>query len=101
MADGAPKPLKFLVWTMGLVLVGGFLFLVGTLATKTGDAARKDSAVCAPTKLPFMDTQILYAPNYANGVWAVAIREGEGVSLLTLDACSGKLLTRIDSRIAK
>lgn len=93
------KPLKFLVLSMGLVLVGGFVFLVAILTGKAGDVlTRKGKCVAEAT----VDLRQLGHP--ATTVWKDDVlrvmiidpAKENSYRLITVDTCAGKLLTNVE-----
>lgn len=82
MKDRSLLPLKMLVWGMGVVLVGGFIWVAALLASRI-----ESKEACAEITLPVGETR------FEDGFWIVT-RENE---ILRFDGC-GKLVQRVKNR---
>ena len=91
-------PLKFLVISMGLVLIGGFVFLFAALTGKAGDAFSKRGRCVAEAKV-----DLTKFGNPATTVWKndelrvmiVDPSEENSYRLVTVDTCAGKLISNV------
>ena len=92
-------PLKFLVISMGLVLIGGFVFLVAVLFGKAGDMMPNHGRCVADAKV-----DLTSFGNPATTVWKndqlrvmiVDPSKENSYRLITVDTCGGKMVSNVE-----
>lgn len=91
-------PLKFLVISMGVVLIGGFVFLFAALTGKAGDALSRRGRCAAEATV-----DLTKFGNPATTVWKgdqlrvmiVDPSTENSYRLVTVDTCAGKLISNV------
>jgi hypothetical protein len=85
-------PLKIFVWSMGLVLIGGFTFVVATLING------KPSSLPCPHNTITLDSsapvRVLSASK--EQIRVVVENSAQEQTVLTIDACTGKTIQHIN-----
>lgn len=86
-------PLKIIVYAMGIMLLGGFLWLGGKLALKANDM--HDSA-CSNIALTLPEgTTAISAPQFRYGYWLITGQQENGVAVTyRYDSC-GRLQQQV------
>lgn len=93
------KPLKFLVLSMGLVLVGGFVFLIAILTGKAGDVLQKGGKCVAEASVDLTSLGHPATTVWKDDVLRVMIvdpAKENSYRLITIDTCKGKVLTNVE-----
>ncbi len=84
-------PLKIFVWSMALVLIGGFTFVIATLLT--GGTSKPTCAHHTITLDSAAPVRVLSASG--EQIRVVVENSAREQSVLTLDACTGKTIQQI------
>ncbi|MFO1242829.1 MAG: hypothetical protein U1E36_06470 [Rickettsiales bacterium] len=92
-------PLKFLVISMGLILIGGFVFLVSILVGKAGDVMGHKGKCAAEATVdltPFGQPATTVWKDNVLSVMVVDPEKENSYRLITVDTCTGKIATNVE-----
>jgi lysylphosphatidylglycerol synthetase-like protein (DUF2156 family) len=90
--------LKLAVIVMGILLVGGFAFVLAAIvyqASKGGQGQKAASAEAVATELPIPKDAKIGSMALDGDRLALHLQSGEGTEIIVLDLASGKALARI------
>jgi len=85
-------PLKLLVISLGLVLIGGTIFVFAAIASKAGKEARSASLACADATIHLEGKGKITAIAPQGDIVQVTLTAPAGAQVLSVDRCSGKIL---------
>lgn len=83
-------PLKILVYSMGILLIGGFVWISGRLVIKAGELSSKD---CKEITVPKPAGKLLDT-YFSDGHWIIHSRDKQGEIWHRYDSC-GKLVQEL------
>jgi hypothetical protein len=87
MAKENLLPLKVLVISLGILLVGGFALVIGVVFSRLGG---QQACTRQPVELPVAGT--VESAGFAQGTWTVALRRPDGtIRLMAFDECTGAM----------
>lgn len=90
------KPLKLLVFSMGLVLIGGTILIAGMVFKKISSETSSLTEECAGGTVNLTGRGIITESRQDGPVLRLTLESRPGrMELLTLDSCTGKTLSSL------
>ncbi len=95
MSQRSASPLKFLVISMGLVLIGGFIFVASVVWKKVATDSSRMSE-CPGGNVDLKGHGIIIESKLEDQILRLTMEKHAGKNeILTIDACNGKVLSTL------